>query len=197
MKAFWDERYREAEYVYGKEPNTFFATQIQSLAPGNLLLPCEGEGRNAVFAALQHWQVVAFDQSVEGQKKCLQLAKDMHCALQYDIADATQFDYGSEKYDAIGLIYAHFPPSIRKQIHHSCLKALKPGGVIILEAFTPQQLNYSSGGPKQLDMLYTSEGIRHDFEGASQIEVEALETELSEGPYHKGTAAIVRAIIQK
>lgn len=197
MKAFWDERYRSKEYVYGKEPNAFFAATIQGIRRGKLLLPCEGEGRNAVFAASNGWEVHAFDQSEEGRKKCLQLATESHCELEYSIVDALLFDYGLQSFDAIGLIYAHFPPVIRKQIHQNCLNALRQGGIIIMEAFTPKQLAYSSGGPKQLEMLYTREVIQDDFVGAASIEIEELETELSEGSYHKGTAAILRAIIKK
>jgi SAM-dependent methyltransferase len=150
MKEFWNQRYSEPVYAYGTEPNAFFREQLQQLTPGSLLLPCEGEGRNAVYAATWGWQVVAFDQSEAGRNKCLQLAAARQVQVQYLIADAAQFDYGQNQYDAIALIFAHFPPELRQQVHRSCLQALKPNGVLLIEAFTPEQLQYQSGGPKML-----------------------------------------------
>lgn len=197
MKNFWNQRYASETFVYGKSPNLFFKSVLDSLPAGKLLLPCEGEGRNAVYAATKGWQVDAFDQSEAGQTKCRLLAREYQVTVHYEIADATAFDYGENRYDAVALIFAHFPSSIRGSIHSLCTKALKSGGLFILEAFTPEQLHYQSGGPKDPDMLYTPEKLSADVKGMEILQLETLETHLEEGPYHSGKGAIVRLIARK
>lgn len=197
MKSFWNERYGSKEYVYGKAPNEFFKSVLDTLPAGRLLLPCEGEGRNAVYAATKGWQVDAFDQSEAGQAKCRQLASECRVDVNYTIADATEFDYGENRYSLIALIYAHFPSSIRSVIHANCLKALQPGGLLVIEAFTPEQLQYQSGGPKDPDMLYTPEKLSADVKDMEILQLETLETHLEEGPFHSGKGAIIRLIARK
>ncbi|MDP4283966.1 MAG: class I SAM-dependent methyltransferase [Bacteroidota bacterium] len=197
MKKFWDERYAEKEFIYGKEPNEFFKARLAELKPGKLLLPCEGEGRNAVYAATQQWEVDALDQSEKGKEKCIQLAKENQVSVNYQISDVAEFDFRETKYDAIALIYAHFPPDIRKNIHEKCVKALKPGGVIILEAFNPLQLKNSSGGPKDETLLYTIPMLKNDFTDLKIKYLENLTTNLKEGNYHSGEANIIRLIAIK
>jgi len=197
MKEFWNGRYAEKEFIYGKEPNEFFKAQLAELKPGKLLLPCEGEGRNAVYAAMQQWDVDALDQSEKGKEKCIQLAEENKVVVNYQIADVAEIDFGENKYDAIALIYAHFPPNIRKKIHEKCAKALKPGGSIILEAFNPLQLKNSSGGPKDMDLLYTIPMLQDDFIDLKIKYIENLTTNLKEGNYHIGEANIIRLIAIK
>jgi len=107
MKEFWNERFAQKIYTYGKAPNVFFANQINKLQKGTLLLPAEGEGRNAVYAAIKGWNVTAFDYSEEGRKKALSLSREYDVEIDYQIQHADEFS-DSEKYDAIALIYAHF-----------------------------------------------------------------------------------------
>jgi len=197
MKEFWDERFEGEEFIYGKSPNQFFREQLQSLKPAKLLLPCEGEGRNAVFAASQHWQVDAFDQSSMGKQKAEQLAKEFNVHINYQLGDVLEFDYGENKYDAIALIYAHFPASIRKPVHEKCLQALKPGGIIMMEAFNPLQLNNNSGGPKSEDMLYTMEMLTQDFKGMHFQLLRNDRIVLEEGAFHKGPANVLRMVAKK
>ncbi len=187
----WDERYAQNEYVYGKQPNEFFRQQLQALRPGKILLPAEGEGRNAVFAALQDWSVVAFDSSVEGQKKALALAQEMGTSLEYLISSFENFDT-EEQFDAIGLIYAH--NLNRKENHKKLSKLLKKSGVIILEGFSKEQLNYNSGGPKNIEMLFSVDELKSDFESFSSLNIWTEEIELSEGNYHSGKASVVRMV---
>lgn len=194
---FWNERYSEAGYVYGEAPNVFFAEQLDKLAVGNLILPCEGEGRNAVYAATKGWQVQAFDSSDAGKVKALQLASKHQVVINYTIEDATQIDYAVNSVDAVVFVFAHFPPAIRKQIHHKAINWLKPGGKIIMEAFNPQQLQYSSGGPKNADMLYTIEMLQEDFK---EMQIDYLQTSehiLNEGNYHQGYAALIQMVATK
>ncbi|NCP84108.1 MAG: SAM-dependent methyltransferase [Flavobacteriaceae bacterium CG18_big_fil_WC_8_21_14_2_50_34_36] len=194
MKKFWNERYGKQEYIYGKTPNVFFEKQLQKLKPGKLLLPCEGEGRNAVFAASKGWTVRAFDTSEAGKIKAMKLASENNVDIDYLIDDATTVKYPQSSFEVIAFIYAHFPTNIRKQIHQKAIEWLKPGGKIILEAFNPKQLQNNSGGPKELAMLYTEEMLRNDFEN---LDIELLESkiiELNEGEHHKGKADIIQFV---
>jgi SAM-dependent methyltransferase len=193
---FWDERYGQAEYVYGTHPNDFFKEQLDAMpSTGKLLLLAEGEGRNAVYAAGRGWQVTAVDFSEKGREKALALAASRGLQLDYHVGDVAQFDF--EKwgpFDAIGLIYSHFPPTVRAVVFPKCLSSLAPGGRIVLELFTPAQLGFSSGGPKDLGLLYSAAQARADFAEAGSLHVEELEIELDEGPHHRGPAAVVRAV---
>ena len=192
MKNIWDERYAGKEYVYGKEANSFLKEQIAVISRGKILLPCEGEGRNAVYAATQNWEVDAFDQSNIGRAKCIELSEEYKVSVNYQVTDALDFDFGINKYDVIGLIYAHFPPEIRAKVHQQCIYALKPGGTIILEAFNPLQLNNTSGGPKDVKMLYTESLLKGDFEGLKIELLQMVKSNLNEGEYHCGKADIIR-----
>ncbi len=194
MKNIWNERYSENEYVYGEEPNLFFAEQLNKLKPGKIILPCEGEGRNAVHAASQGWTVNAFDSSEAGKIKALQLADKKGVHIIYDVDDAVTISYPESVVDTIALIYAHFPPPIRKQIHQKAIKWLKPGGKIIIEAFNPDQLQNNSGGPKELPMLYTEGIIKGDFKGLKTELIQTLPVILKEGKYHEGKAGIIRFV---
>lgn len=190
-KNTWDERYAQNEYAYGKQPNEFLRQQLQALRPGKILLPAEGEGRNAVFAALQGWNVVAFDSSVEGQKKALALAQEMGTSIEYQTSSFESFDT-EEQFDAIGLIYAH--NLNREENHKKLSKSLKKGGVIILEGFSKEQLNFNSGGPKNIEMLFSVDELKSDFESFSSLNIWTKEVELSEGNYHLGKASVVRMV---
>ena len=195
--SFWNERYSGQEFVYGIEPNAFLKEQLAKFPAGKILFPCEGEGRNAVFAAQQGWQVNAFDQSEEGFKKALQLAKQNNVEVQYQVADALEVEYPKESFDVIALIYAHFPSSIRQEVHQKMVSWLKPGGYTILEAFNPAQLKNSSGGPKDVSMLLTKEILEENFKELT-IEVLAYETIiLHEGKFHQGEAEVVRFVGRK
>lgn len=197
MKSFWNERYAAEAFIYGTAPNEYFKTVLDTLPPGKLLLPGEGEGRNAVYAAAQSWVVDAYDMSEAGKEKCNQLAAIKGVTINYQIADALNFEYGKEQYDVIALIYAHFPPSIRAAVHQKCIQALKKGGIIIMEAFNPLQLNNTSGGPKDMSMLYTEEILQEDFSTVAIEYIESLQVNLNEGDFHKGIGDVVRLIAKK
>ncbi|WP_255481107.1 class I SAM-dependent methyltransferase [Pontibacter sp. Tf4] len=197
MKDFWNERYSQEQMVYGAEPNEFFREQLQLLQPGTLLLPAEGEGRNAVYAALKGWRVTAFDFSEAGSKKATALAEQRGITINYQVADAMHFECEPESQDAVALIYAHFSPELRQLLHQKVIKWLKPGGTVIMEAFHPNQLSYSSGGPKDESMLYTADMLEADF---NQLEIQLLveaEIQLNEGTYHSGTGYVTRMVAQK
>jgi 2-polyprenyl-3-methyl-5-hydroxy-6-metoxy-1,4-benzoquinol methylase len=198
MKKFWDERYSQEEMIYGNEPNEFFREQIQNLKPGKILLPAEGEGRNAVYAATQGWDVHAFDFSDAGRTKALKLASKLGVSIDYQLSAAEDFNCPPNSLDAVALIYVHFPPVIRLAFHAKIIHWLKPGGKVILEAFHPEQLEgYPSGGPKDKTLLYTADMLKQDFEGLTINLLEEKEIELSEGTYHLGKGYVTRMVATK
>jgi len=197
MKDFWDSRYKSKDYAYGKEPNVFFADQIGNIPPGKLLLPCEGEGRNAVFAAALGWEVDAVDMSEAGREKAMKFAKKSDVNFKYYINNIEAYNAPNEFYDAIGFVYAHFHNKKRNQIHNQLLKFLKPGGWIILEAFSKKQIPYPSGGPKDLEMLYDLNDLKQDFDHYKKVIQQELLIELDEGEFHRGKAMVVRYVGRK
>ena len=190
---FWNERFGASEYVYGTAPNQFFKAQLELLKPGDILLPAEGEGRNALYAMKQGWNVSAFDSSSSGKKKALKLSLDHGENLHYHVCDVLEFNT-DKQFDVLGLVYAHFPKEIRKEAHHHLLKFIKPNGRVIFEAFAKEQLGNTSGGPKNLEMLFSIEEIKEEF---PQLKFEMLEQQtiqLEEGEHHKGIGEVIRFV---
>jgi len=194
MKTFWDERFADKEYIYGEKPNRYFAKKIKQLQPGRLLLPMEGEGRNAVFAASLGWEVDSFDSSVEAIGKAQALAEAQGVELNYEHCRVEDYDWPIEKYDLIALIFAHLPPAERMNMHKSVSNSLRPGGTLILELFHPDQLGRTSGGPKVPEMLYSPDLLKDDFPDIEYSALNRLETTLSEGSYHRGKAILTRGV---
>ena len=192
MKEFWNERYADSTYVYGTEPNAYFRLKIDSVSKGKLLLPAEGEGRNAVYAVSLGWQVDAFDYSESAKQKAEALAAKAGLTLHYRVSAAEDMDLEPDSYDMVGLFYFHLSPELRNNIHKACIKALKPGGTILLEAFTPEQLRYNSGGPKNETWLYTAEILQSDFAELNITELTKITIHLEEGEGHKGEASVIR-----
>lgn len=196
---FWENRYAEAAYVYGMQPNAYFKEQLDTLdKPGRLLLLAEGEGRNAVYAAQKGWQVTAVDFSEQAKAKALALAAERVVEIDYHVADILQFDFGQdESWDMIGLIYAHFKPDDRLNIHRKCVHALRKDGRLVLEAFNPRQAGRSSGGPKDPGMLYSKRLLEQDFEKLNLLSAVELTIMLDEGNGHKGEGEVVRMHLNK
>jgi SAM-dependent methyltransferase len=196
QQAMWDERYGAAEWAYGTEPNVYFKEKLTQLVPGKILLPAEGEGRNAAYAASRGWAVEAFDISVEGKNKADRLAADMGRRITYVVADAAEVAYRPASVDVLALCYAHFPAAARAVIYPRLAEALKPGGHVILECFGKQQLDYQlihgSGGPKEADMLLNLDEIRALFPAYDVLEMLEGEVHLAEGKYHQGQAWVCR-----
>lgn len=197
MKDFWNQRYKQTDYVYGEEPNAYFKQCLAQIPTGHILLPAEGEGRNAIYAARQGWKVTAFDSSEEGQKKAFRLAAKYGVEIEYLLVDAEEFSWDGPLFDCIALIYAHQPASKRKALHQQLLHFLKPEGSVIVEAFSKAQLGKSSGGPQQLDMLYSREELQGDFGSLRHLNIQEVETQLQEGAYHVGEASVIRCFGKK
>ena len=193
MKNFWNERFGQPQYIYGKAPNVFFAEQLNKLPKGNLLLPAEGEGRNAVYAAIKGWKVTAFDYSEEAKRKALDLAREYEVEIDYQIKNADDF-IGEEKYDVIALIYAHFGGNERSTLFKKLEDSIVPGGHLLAEVFSKNQMGRASGGPKDLDLLYSKDEINSSFPKLDFIILEETKVMLNEGSYHQGEAAVIRAL---
>lgn len=165
-------------------------------------MAAEGEGRNAVFAARSGWEVYAFDQSPHGKEKALRLAKEQGVPLHYTISDCLETEYPTDYFDAIGLIYAHFPATVKSACHRLLTRYLKPGGTVIFEAFSKQHPAYQQtwpgiGGPTDADMLFSLEEITTDFTGFDFITLNEQEVELREGLYHIGRGSVIRFTAKK
>lgn len=196
MKEIWNQRYIAETFVYGTVPNEFFREQLSRLKPGKLLLPAEGEGRNAVYAAGMGWQVTAFDFSEEGKRKAMRLAVNRSVNLEYLCGDISEMHFPPATFDCIAFIYAHFQGNIRSEQFSKLTSSLRPGGHIIFEAFSKRQFTnkekYPSGGPKDIAMLYDIEEVRQDFVGIEFMELIEIETILNEGELHQGLASVIR-----
>jgi SAM-dependent methyltransferase len=201
-KNMWDARYKSEAYAYGKEPNFFFKEWLSKFKPGSILLPADGEGRNGVFAAELGWKTTSFDLSMEGKIKALKLAKEKNVTIDYIVGDLEQLNFPGESFDAIGLVYAHFSAIKKAPFHKKLNGFLKPGGIIILEAFSKEHLplkknNPKIGGPDDIDMLYSTEEIKTDFENFEIIKMYVEENFLEEGKYHSGMGSVVRFVGKK
>jgi SAM-dependent methyltransferase len=201
-KNFWEDRYRTEEYVYGKQPNVFFKEQLLKLSPGAILMPADGEARNGVFAAEMGWAVTSLDLSTEARAKALQLANERQVPLNYLVGDLEHLQFDRDSFDAIGLIYAHFPADKKSALHKQLNNYLKPGGVVIFEAYSKAHLklvneNPNVGGPRDIDMLFSKEELLADFENYEVLMLEEMKVWLEEGIKHVGWGSVIRFIGRK
>jgi SAM-dependent methyltransferase len=200
--AFWDERYGGEEFAFGTAPNAFLVSQAHHLKRGQrALVPGDGEGRNGVWLAEQGLIVDTVDVSPLGVAKARKLAEMRGVALNAGIADLLEWTWPRDAYEIVAALFVHFFDQDRPRIHRAMLEALKPGGILILEAFRPEQLDFQkmhrSGGPKTADMLYSKDKLATDFARASVLFLEEATVELDEGHRHKGLGAVIRAVVQK
>lgn len=202
MKDFWDERYSRDEYIYGEYPNDYLQSRLSQFYPGEILFAAEGEGRNAVYAAKDAWKVAAFDISVEAKRKAEKLAKKNKVHIDYKVGNLPELGYEEEEFDAIVLIYTHFPKDVRAEYHRLLLEYLRPDGLVFFEGFSKkhkvyQEKNPKVGGPKDEDLLYSMEEIKQDFGELNFIELYEAEVDLREGDHHNGLGAVIRFVAQK
>ena len=192
MSNFWNNRYSATEYAYGEAPNSFIKEELPKLHPGKALFPAEGEGRNAVFAATLGWEVTAFDPSSEGKRKAQLLADKHNVSIKYLVTDYENANFEKEYFDCICLTYTHMPENIRNKVHQKLASFLKPGGTLILEGFSKEQINRNTGGPKEVGFLFDENELKNDFKSLSSLSTRKMDIELDEGPYHKGISSIIR-----
>jgi len=197
-QKMWDERFAQPDPVYGDQPNAFLREQAARWKPGaHVLVPGDGYGRNGIWLARQGFHVHTVDLSPIGVERSRTAARAAGLQMTIECADLSKWIWPVAQYDALASIFLHLPPDVRSIIHGSMLRALKPRGLLVLEAFTPAQLQYTSGGPKQVELLYTAETLRRDFTGVEILALEETVVPLQEGPMHSGPGAVVRGVFRK
>jgi hypothetical protein len=197
MKSMWDSRYMMKEYAYGTVPNKYFKEKLKTMPAGKVFLICDGEGRNSVYAAYLGWRAEAMDYSEYGMEKAMKLAELKKVDLEFHVSPVETYVFPTEEYNAVGLIFAQFPPILRTYVHAQARKCLKKGGKLILEAFTKEQLERESGGPTKIEELYDLDELRNDFAGFEFHEILQTESLMNEGLYHVGMCSVIRIFATK
>ena len=193
--AFWNERYGQDRYVYGEKPNDFLVESLSRMRRhGRVLCIGDGEGRNGVYLASQQFEVTSVDKSREGKRKAELLAQKHKTSLHYVVADLDAFDMGDQQWDAIVSIFCHLPKALRGRVHKACIQGLKPGGVMVIEAYRPEQLRFNTGGPKDLDLLLSLDDAKRELEGLSFAVGREVTRNVSEGEFHDGEAAVTQVV---
>ncbi|MCS4433345.1 class I SAM-dependent methyltransferase [Aquiflexum gelatinilyticum] len=194
---FWNDKFLQSPNLYGEHPNEFVKSNIASIVPGKILFPGEGEGRNALYASSLGWRVTAIDQSEIGKKHCLQKADKLGLKIDYYVCDALVYMPEPESFDVMALVYFHLPKEILAKVYSKFEKALKVGGTLIIEGFGKNQLQYQSGGPKNLDMLYELSSLKSIFKNLKwEVEFDGI-IQLNEGIGHVGEAHVIRLVGKK
>lgn len=197
-RKFWDERFSQPEYYYGKLPNDFLKEQAKVFPDnGRLISLGEGEGRNAVFLAQLGYEVTALDSAPAGLEKMQQLATEKRVTVHSLLAHLKYYEFEPEAWDGVVNIFCHLPAPVRHKVHRSLIHTLKPGGIFLMEAYTPEQLNYGTGGPQNIDLLYEPEIIRQELEGLELLHFEQVERNIVEGIGHDGLSSVLQVIARK
>ncbi len=193
----WDQRYSGEDYVYGTQPNDFLVEQVEKLPVGKALCLAEGEGRNAVWLAEQGFEVTAMDASIIGLQKAQRLAQARGVNLTTVHADLADFDIGANRWDVIVSIFCHLPPALRRSVHRRCVQGLRPGGALLLEAYTPKQLAYKTGGPPTADLMMDVQSLRTELDGLEFLHLQECVRHVHEGEFHSGRGAVVQVLARK
>ena len=193
----WAERYSAEEYAYGTTPNQILEENINCIPKGKLLSLAEGEGRNAVFLAKQGYSVTAVDASLVGLNKARKLAEENGVVIECIHADLAEYDLGENKWDGIVSIFCPLPSSLRKELYKKVFTGLKRNGVFLLEAYTPNQLKYGTGGGNSVDSMQSKESLSLELAGLEFKHLIELERDVIEGMYHTGLGSVVQAIATK
>jgi SAM-dependent methyltransferase len=195
----WEARYGAPEYIFGKQPN-FFLAACKPLLPvsGRALAVADGEGRNAVWLAEQGLEVLSIDFSPTAQNKARILARERGASVAFELADVHSWAYPEAAFDVVCEIFTQFSaPEERAQKWNGMRRALEPGGLLIILGYTPKQLDYGTGGPKQLDQLYTRAMLEEAFAGYRQMVFRQEELEIHEGTSHGGMSAVIGLTCRK
>jgi SAM-dependent methyltransferase len=193
----WDQRYDTPEYIYGTEPNDFLRAMADRLPRGRSLCLAEGEGRNAAFLASRGAEVTAVDASRVGLAKVERLAHEKGVAVTTVCSDLADFPIEPASWDLIVSIWCHVPPALRADLHRRIVNGLRPGGMLLLEAYRPQQLEYRTGGPPVAALMMELDALREELAGLRLLH--ALETvrDVQEGRFHSGPGAVVQVLAVK
>ncbi|WP_174874298.1 class I SAM-dependent methyltransferase [Vogesella oryzae] len=198
VATFWNQRFASPEYAYGDAPNDFLRQQAGRLPPGSKVLSLgEGEGRNAVYLAGLGHQLTAVDAAWTGLAKLLQRADAAGLAVTASLADLEQYDQGEAQWDAIVSVFCHLPTPLRRQVLAAAVRALKPGGLLIMEGYTPRQLAFGTGGPKDVDMLLEPAIVQDELAGLELLQFAETERKVIEGSFHTGRSAVLQVVARK
>ncbi|MGE4373823.1 MAG: cyclopropane-fatty-acyl-phospholipid synthase family protein [Xanthobacter sp.] len=203
MSQFWDERYRRDDYLFGVEPNAFLARQAEVLKPygqagARVLAIADGEGRNGVWLAEQGLDVHSVDSSVVALEKARKLADERGVTLDLEKVDLVTWPWPEAAYDVIVGIFIQFlPPDQRTQMFTHIRKSLRPGGLLLLEGYSPRQVELGTGGPSAVENLYTEELLHEAFSGFEFLELKSYEADIAEGAAHKGPSALIDLVVRK
>jgi SAM-dependent methyltransferase len=190
----WDERYSSPEYAFGTQPNDFLVSVASKIPKGRVLCLGEGEGRNAVYLASLGYEVVAVDQSKIGLAKAQQLATQQQVKIHTIVADLADFVIEPQSWQGIVSIFCHLPFPLWGRVHRSAVAGLARGGLFILEAYTPRQLQSKTGGPKNLDMLVSPDLVRSELADLHFEVLQEVERNITEGIYHNGMSAVLQVL---
>lgn len=195
----WNKRFDNADYLFGTKPNVYLQSYTDHYPKaGNALCVADGEGRNSVWLAREGLQVDAFDISEVGVAKARKLAHEAGLQVNYAVADCDQWHWPQEHYDLVAAIFIQFAdPAMRTRLFANMVRTLKPGGLLIVQGYTPQQLEYKTGGPPLLANLYTEELLREAFADLELLELRMYEDDLAEGQHHLGRSALVGLVARK
>lgn len=194
----WDERYSEPGYAYGSEPNDFLRQAAGDIGgEGHALCLAEGQGRNAVFLAELGWDVTAVDESAVGLETARALAREKGVHIHTITTDLARYPIEPATWDLVVLVFAHLPPKLRRRVHAAVVDGLRPGGRVILEAYTPEQIGRGTGGPPDEPMLMTADLLREEFAGLEFLHLEEVVRDVVEGKYHTGEGAVVQMLARK
>ena len=194
---FWNNRYAAPHFVYGETPNAFVAEMAVQIPAGPVLCLAEGEGRNAVHLATLGHLATAVDQSAAGLAKARRLAAARGIEIETVLADLGNFIIEPGVWSGIIATFAHLPPAIRRQVHAQAVRGLRPGGVFVLEAYTPAQLAFNTGGPKSPELLMTLARLRDELAGLELLVGREVEREVIEGDGHTGHGAVVQILARR
>ncbi len=197
--TFWDERYAADHYIFGTDPNAFLASQAALIRPGMRALSiADGEGRNGVWLAEQGANVHAIDVSPVALDKARKLAAERGVELEFELADALDWNWPEAAYDLVAAIFIQFaPPPERDRIMAGIRRCLKPGGVLVLQGYTPKQLEYGTGGPPLAENMYTVDLLRDWFGDWDILHLSEHESMISEGSHHHGMSALIDLVARK
>jgi len=193
----WDERYSVSDYIYGTGANDFLAQSASLIPPGDVLCLAEGEGRNAVFLAKQGYAVTGVDSSRVGLEKARKLAAQNGVSIQTIIADLADYCIEPGKWSGVVSIFCHLAPPMRRRLHGQVVAGLRPGGVFILESYTPRQLAFGTGGPPVAELTMEKDEIVKELAGLGIKHAMELERDVVEGQYHNGRGAVLQIIAQR
>ena len=197
--SMWDERYAQDGYLFGTEPNAFLVSQRHLLKPGmSCLAVADGEGRNGVWLAQQGLRVLSVEASQVALEKAKNLARQRGVTVEFERADLAQWHWGENRFDAVAAIFIQFaPPALREQMFAGIKHCLKPGGLLLLQGYTPRQLEYKTGGPPLAENMYTETLLRNAFGDMEILHLREHDDHIGEGTAHSGMSALIDMVARK